>query len=80
MEKDPYDGRFLIDEKLEDVVRDLLAVLEKWKLRTMEQQIALQQATQFVEQQKLNKINESRVTDMKSTIDKISKKFGIDRV
>lgn len=73
-----YDGRFIDDKKMEDVVRDLISVLEKWNLRQMEKEIALQQATEFITLKKKNQIAHGRITDMQSNIKKTMKKMGLD--
>lgn len=77
MEKDKYDGRFLIDEKMEDVVRDVLVVLEKWQLRTLEQQIVLSQVDKYIQNQIMQKKAMSKEADFRGFVNKWSKKLGV---
>ena len=77
---DPYDGKFIDADKMQDIVQDILAVLEKWKLRQLEKEIALHQSLIYCAQIKANEISQSRMADAEGFIKKMKKKFlpGVD--
>lgn len=76
--EDSYDGKFIDDQKLEDVVQDLLYVCEKWQLRTMESQIALQQAKFFIEQKQQAKNFKKNVDNAQIMMASTLKRLGLD--
>jgi len=73
-----YNGRFINDENMEKVVREVIVVLEKWNLRQMEKEIALQQAIEFITLKKRNQIAQTRTQDMHSKMKGFIKKMGLD--
>lgn len=77
MAKDPYNGQFINDDNIETVVRDILATLEKWKLRPLEKEIALNQAIKFLRQIDNNKSRQVRAADANGMIKQWLTKLNI---
>jgi len=78
IKEDPYNGQFINGEKMELVMRDILVVLEKWKLRQLEKEIVILEAQIYLTQMKANEINKSRETDANSFINGWFKKIGLN--